>query len=256
VGCRIIAAPNRDLGALAEEGGFRNDLYYRLNVLRIELPPLRERPGDVDRLAEHFVTGISQEHGLGRKELTEEARQVLRTHAWLGNVRELKNVLESALVMSDGVEVRPEHIRLRKRATVAVPGDVILAHGSVGHAPSGNGRSVEDTTGGDVRSGPARNGQRHTAADSEARLTGDWRAVVPSVDAMNSGVPHAAHGNVADDERALIRVPFGGVTLDEMERALFRETSRLADGNRSLMARMLGISRATVIRKLDRYGLD
>jgi transcriptional regulator with PAS, ATPase and Fis domain len=113
VGCRVIAATNRDLGTLVEEGSFRNDLYYRLNVLRIELPPLRERPGDVERLAEHFVKAISQEHGQGRKVMTEAARQELRTHAWLGNERELKNVLESALVMSYGAEVKPEHIRLR-----------------------------------------------------------------------------------------------------------------------------------------------
>jgi transcriptional regulator with PAS, ATPase and Fis domain len=257
VGCRIIAATNRDLGALAEEGSFRNDLYYRLNVLRIELPPLRERTGDVDRLAEHFVKGISQEHGLGRKELTEEARQVLRTHAWLGNVRELKNVLESALVMSDGVEVRPEHIRLRKRATVAVPGDVILAHGSMGQAPSGNGSFDAATAGGAFfRSGPEHNGPHQTAPDSAACLTGDWRAVAMGIDALSPVASHATNGNAAHDGRALIRVPFGGVTLDEMERALFRETSKLAEGNRSLMARMLGISRATVIRKLDRYGLD
>jgi transcriptional regulator with PAS, ATPase and Fis domain len=235
VGCRVIAATNRDLGTLVEEGSFRNDLYYRLNVLRIELPPLRERPGDVERLAEHFVKAISQEHGLGRKVLTEAARQVLRTHAWLGNVRELKNVLESALVMSDGAEVKPEHIRLRKRATVAVTGDVILAktddvilanaqsgtHG--GHAESGAGRTAPTI-------------DRHPHANGDAA--------------------HSFSDQDAGGECQLLNLPSGGATLDEVERALFTQTLRMADGNRSRMARMLDVSRATVIRKLDRYGLD
>ncbi|MGH7501633.1 MAG: sigma 54-interacting transcriptional regulator [Longimicrobiales bacterium] len=260
VGCRIIAATNRDLGALAEEGSFRSDLYYRLNVLRIDLPPLRERAEDVERLAEHFVKGISREHGLGQKELTSEALQVLRTHAWLGNVRELKNVLESALVMSDGVEVRPEHIRLRKRATVAVAGDVILAgNATPGHAGSaaagraGGSVSRSYSNGGRAAEAP---GETHAAPISDSAL--EPLAMQRNGDVPRSGnepmtSPVTPGSNATGECGVMIHVPANGVTLDDMERALIAETLRLANGNRSLMARMLGVSRATVIRKIERY---
>ena len=257
VGCRIIAATNRDLGALAEEGSFRNDLYYRLNVLRIELPPLRDRTGDVDRLAEHFVKAISQEHGLGRKELTEEARQVLRTHAWLGNVRELKNVLESALVMSDGVEVRPEHIRLRKRATVAVPGDVILAHGSGGQAGDGSGRQEGASEPVGNTSATGSNGHGATQGGQIGGTVSDSQDGVVWLGNGGDGVSTNGAWGVGgrEGDGSLVRVPPGGVTLEEVERALLEATLELSSGNRSAAARMLGISRPTVIRKIKQYGL-
>jgi DNA-binding NtrC family response regulator len=211
----------------------------------------------VDRLAEHFVKGISQEHGLGRKELTEEARQVLRTHAWLGNVRELKNVLESALVMSDGVEVRPEHIRLRKRATVAVPGDVILAHGSEGQAgdgnsgPTGGPLSVGNGDGtGSNGNGATRDGQSGgTLSESQAGVV--WLGSGGDGPSKNG----AWGAGRRQDDGSLVRVPPGGVTLEEVERALLEATLELSSGNRSAAARMLGISRPTVIRKIKQYGL-
>jgi DNA-binding NtrC family response regulator len=178
---------------------------------------------------------------------------VLRTHAWLGNVRELKNVLESALVMSDGAEVKPEHIRLRKRATVAVTGDVILANGNASPArsvhPAGPGRS-DGGTASDHGNGNG-NGRGHGTNGNEGAgaMTGGPGGVVWL------GEPGTPVGHEGNGKESLVRVPPGGVTLEKVERALLEATLELASGNRSAAARMLGISRPTVIRKIKQYGL-
>ena len=107
VDVRVISATNRDLAAAAREGRFREDLYYRLDVVAISLPPLRERPGDVEELAHHFLSRLAPRLGRAVKGFTPEALECLRRHRWPGNVRELENVLEQALVFADGERVRP-----------------------------------------------------------------------------------------------------------------------------------------------------
>ena len=97
---RVVAASHVDLGAAVREGVFREDLYYRLNVVTLVLPPLRERESDVELLALTFVQRIATSYGLPVPELTREARTALQAHRWPGNVRELRNVLERAVVLS------------------------------------------------------------------------------------------------------------------------------------------------------------
>jgi len=99
---RLIAATNRDLEREVESGKFREDLYYRLKVVTLRIPPLRERISDLPLLAEHYLALFAQEHGKPPKRLTPEALAVLAAHAWPGNVRELRNVLESAVVFHQG----------------------------------------------------------------------------------------------------------------------------------------------------------
>jgi DNA-binding NtrC family response regulator len=99
---RLLAATNRDLEKEVEEGRFREDLYYRLKVVRLRVPPLRERSGDLPILAEHFLDVFCREHGASPKTLSAEALEVLAHYAWPGNVRELKNVLESVVVFHRG----------------------------------------------------------------------------------------------------------------------------------------------------------
>ena len=96
---RIIAATNRDLAPLIEEGQFREDLFYRLNVVPIELPPLRERADDVPALAEHFLQ-LAAEEGLPRRQLTDGAARMLANQPWRGNVRELRNVMYRLALLS------------------------------------------------------------------------------------------------------------------------------------------------------------
>jgi transcriptional regulator with PAS, ATPase and Fis domain len=181
--CRIIAATNEALEQSVARGVFREDLFYRLNAFRITLPPLRERGNDLEVLARHFLREIAADQQKPLKTLSSAALSVLRAHEWRGNVRELKNAIDRAVVVCDGPEVLPEHISLQRRTLI---------------------------TGG---------GQPQTDAIGE------------------------------------IRIPRGGLTMDQVEREAIRITLHAAGGNQSRTARMLGISRATLLRKLAKYGV-
>ncbi len=114
---RVIATTNRDLRHRISEGGFREDLFYRLNVIPLRLPPLRERIEDVEQIARAFL----QRAGYRKAVLAPEAVQALMAHSWPGNVRELCNVLERAAIMAGGETIRPEHLLLEEEplATMA-----------------------------------------------------------------------------------------------------------------------------------------
>ena len=184
IGCRVVAATNRDLNVFVQEGHFRADLFYRLSVFRLELPPLRERHGDIDMLARFFVDSICREHGIRTKRIASETIELLRRYNWPGNVRELKNALEGAMIVCDGDTLLPEHIALRTRR---------------------------------------------------------------SPDAELPAAPPA-------DELETIRIPKHGLTLNEAERQLLESTLRLARFNQSLAARMLGVSRPTIVRMMQKHG--
>lgn len=108
VNIRIIAATNQDLKKMTEEGKFRLDLYYRLNVVELKIPPLRERPEDVILLAEHFLNKNNQ--GLSDYDLMPETIQILRSYNWPGNVREIRNVMEYTVVFTDQNQIYPCHL--------------------------------------------------------------------------------------------------------------------------------------------------
>jgi two-component system response regulator PilR (NtrC family) len=105
VDVRLLAATNRNVEAAVAEGSFREDLYYRLNVIRIELPPLRERDGEVSRLAHRFLTRFALEMGRGPLHLTPEAVRALEIYDFPGNIRELENMMERAVALSTGNEI-------------------------------------------------------------------------------------------------------------------------------------------------------
>jgi two-component system response regulator PilR (NtrC family) len=105
---RIIAATNRDLEAEVRAGRFREDLFYRLNVVQIRMPPLRERRGDIPLFADHFLERFAAELGKARPALSPEAVRLLQAHDWQGNLRELANVLERAATLAEGAVIGPE----------------------------------------------------------------------------------------------------------------------------------------------------
>jgi len=109
---RVIAATNRDLRVALEEGTFREDLYYRLNVVPLEIPPLRERKEDIPYLAEHFVEKLAPEMGNQITGITHAAMDKLMQYSWPGNVRELENVIERSIVMASGDKLDANDIRL------------------------------------------------------------------------------------------------------------------------------------------------
>jgi DNA-binding NtrC family response regulator len=112
VDIRILATSNRDLAQAVREGKFREDLLYRLNVVNLRLPALRERPGDILALAEHFVKKYAAANGVPERPLSGEARRRLTLHRWPGNVRELENALHRAVLLSVGPEIEEAAIRL------------------------------------------------------------------------------------------------------------------------------------------------
>jgi DNA-binding NtrC family response regulator len=116
---RIIAATNRDLKKLVETGTFREDLYYRLNVIPVTLPPLRERKEDIPRLVEHFLAQFRVEMGKPLEGMSSEALEVLMGHDWPGNVRELRNVLERGAVLARGPILTPLELDLAPAALAA-----------------------------------------------------------------------------------------------------------------------------------------
>lgn len=105
VDVRVISATNKRLDDLIESGNFRHDLFYRLNVIPFQVPPLRERREDVPLLVEHFNSRFARDNGKEPKRFTEEAMEVLRNHIWPGNVRELKNTIERVVIMAPGQDV-------------------------------------------------------------------------------------------------------------------------------------------------------
>lgn len=123
---RIVSATHRDLPTLVREGKFRHDLFYRISTFEIQLPPLRSRREDIPRLAAHFAQEFSQEKPFGLARLSDEALADLLSREWRGNVRELRNVIEHAVVMARGGDVLPEHLPAPNEFEPASDGDLTL----------------------------------------------------------------------------------------------------------------------------------
>jgi DNA-binding NtrC family response regulator len=113
VDVRVIAATNQDLATYVKEKKFREDLYYRLSVFELHVPPLRERGADVDLLIDFFLTHFKQQHGRPQLTISPQARQKLTVYSWPGNVRQLRNVIDSAVVLATGNAIEPHDLGLR-----------------------------------------------------------------------------------------------------------------------------------------------
>jgi len=200
VDVRILAATNRDLEEAVAQGRLREDLYYRLKVVTISLPPLRAREGDVPRLAAHFLSRLARELDMQNPGLTPEAADLLAAHPWPGNVRELGNALKKALIFSRGVPIGAEDM------------SQAIGVGRPAPAVSGAGASA-------------------TAADEPLR------AFVRR--ALMDRAGEAAFEHV----------------LDTVGRAAIAEALEITGGNRTRAAKLLGLSRPTLIAKIEKYGL-
>jgi DNA-binding NtrC family response regulator len=139
VDVRVVAATHRDLERDVREGRFREDLYYRLKVVELELPPLRERREDLPGLAERFLQQLAERHGRPRKRLAPAALAELSRHTWPGNVRELRNAVERAAVLAAGDEIEVEDLALPRS-----------------EAATGEGGAASDPGGDDVPFGEAK----------------------------------------------------------------------------------------------------
>jgi len=129
VDVRIIASTNADLEKMVAEGRFREDLYYRLNVVYIQLPPLRERKDDIPLLTSHFLKKYTSLYNLPPKKISDETMKILLEYSWPGNVRELENAIERAVILSEGEVIKPADLpeKIRNRFSVKVSDQVNLS---------------------------------------------------------------------------------------------------------------------------------
>ncbi|GAB4326165.1 MAG: sigma-54 dependent transcriptional regulator [Candidatus Zixiibacteriota bacterium] len=178
VDVRFICATNADIDQLIADGRFRQDLYYRINVVTIQIPPLRDHPDDIEPLVHHFLTRLQATE----VKLAPGVLDALRTYTWPGNVRELENVIERTLVLRK----HPDRITIHD-----LPTDVAEAHSSMG---------------------------------------------------AHDGVP--------------VQIPDNGINFYELEKSLLKQALRQAHGNQSQAARLLGLTRQTLLYRLRKFGIE
>ena len=217
---RVIAATNRTLAEDVTAGRFRADLFYRLNVISLHIPPLRQRPEDVPALAEHFLSVFRERFGRPALDLSEQARRRLSAYPWPGNVRELKNALEraAALASADIIEA-----------------DQILPHVASPHAA---GAPTSDS----VNAGP-----------SGPAITPTGPAGLTATADRSPADPASSSGAPADRRPGADGQPTAPTTLEELERRHILAVLEQTGGNRERAAALLGISARTLYRKLREY---
>jgi DNA-binding NtrC family response regulator len=267
VDVRVVAATNRPLREHVEDGAFRADLFYRLNVLSVYLPPLRERREDIPLLVRKFVTEFAALHDRDFHGISAEALELLVAYPWPGNVRELRNLVESMVVLAHGREIGADDIPRPMREG----GGRRLLPVPVGPMVQGSeraqGRELEFIVRSlvelklqveelrrrmDVEQQPA----------PDARWMGDVRAPSGPVTGLTEIVPPAGYGLVRgieprDETPPATVITLGpGMTMAEIERVAIQAALRDCGGNRRKAAEILGIGERTLYRKLREYDGD
>jgi len=253
---RVITATNRDLAELVNAGTFRADLYWRLHVFEIHLPPLRERKEDIPLLVEHFVERFCAENNRAVPVISKEAMEYLLSYDWPGNVRELRTVVERMLVLSDVPIVRPENLPDMVR-------DKVFANRLLPVASRGSGAEKMELgiiyrTLLELRADMADLKQILTAPGNGVAGRSWSGASLPPQDASSpASKPHVVDIEVSEDD-----TPSGEttaartLTLRDLERDAIRQALAATKGNRREAARSLGIGERTLYRKLREYSLS
>jgi DNA-binding NtrC family response regulator len=252
VNVRVIAATNQPLRELVDEGRFRADLFYRLNVLRIHLPPLRERREDIPLLVRRFIQEYSAQHDRPFHGISAEAMQLLTEYPWPGNVRELRNLVESMVVLSPGHEIQPGDLPRQIREGGAAR--LLPVHvGPIVRGQEGaTGRELEFI----VRSLlelklQVEELRRRMDDDHVARRDGWIGDVQP---AATIAAPAAAAIEPRDQAPPpnVVTVP-PGTKMADIERSVIEAALKETRGNRRKAAEMLGIGERTLYRKIKEY---
>ncbi len=245
---RLLAATHRSLEEEMKAGRFRGDLYYRLKVIKVEIPPLRDRYEDIPLLVQSFLTAINARHGLHRKGLTRDAMERLVRYAWPGNVRELRNVVASMAVLgtSDylGVDDLPEELVTQETGQGVMPVPVRL--GSNGREGDSLLTSTLLSLMTDLRRVNERLDRIETLLGRGSHETGAG---------AGSGPGSVIWDDAADDAEFTPVAPDLPQDLAGAERTMIEASLRQHRGNRRRAAEQLGISERTLYRKLKAYGL-
>ncbi len=232
VDVRVIATTNRDLPVEVDAGRFRGDLYYRLNVLPIEIPPLRERMEDVPVLADHFVGAVCRRDGRQARDLSDDALRVLLSYPWPGNVRELQNICERAVVLSDGDSIDADLIRVWLSQPSPAPSR------TQGHSP-------------DVVTRPMAIAEH--ASQTNGHFNGHSNGAA-AVATMSRPAAHVEAAPELEDHSPIIQQETR--LLDDIERQAIVETLLRFNGHRQKTAKALGIGVRTLGLKLKKWKED
>ncbi|MCW5635668.1 MAG: sigma 54-interacting transcriptional regulator [Rubrivivax sp.] len=235
VDVRVIAATSRDLAAMVADGSFRADLFYRLNVLPIRVPPLRERPADLEALVEALGEDIARRSGMAQKGVGPDALDLLAAHRWPGNVRELRNVLEQATLMTDEAQLTARHFA----AALALAG------------PGGGGAGAGDAGGHDAVVAPAVTAATASAPAQDRTLVTARAAGGPGAASMSEDAA-AAGALSARAEPAATRLRPLADQVAEVEDAAITAALEATGGNRVAAAKLLRMSRAALYARLAR----
>ena len=233
---RVVAATNRDLAVEVKEGRFREDLYYRLNVVTIRTLPLKDRPEDVPVLASRYLAELAARHGMPMCTLSPAAIETLQSYAWPGNVRELENVLERAVMFSSGDQIDPDALSGFLGAGGVLAPDPAPESPVAPPSPSMP----------QLAQAAAQGILATTTVPGVFRVEPIKRQPGPRPPEPPAGP--AAGGDAAADQ--------AWPTLADVERMHLERTLAASMQNKSLAAKMLGIDRSVLRRKLQRYGLD
>lgn len=227
VDIRLVATSNRDLQQEVMAGNFREDLYFRLNVVNLMLPPLRERQQDLEKLARFFVEKYSEQNNMPLKKISQEALDKMRTHVWRGNIRELENTLHRAVLISTQDQIESESIILAGQAPIPRPA-----------APMGGSQETRSQSGGNIIG---------NSAPSDLGLPSFSQPTsMPTPDEANEI-------NVPDNTPEADTSALVGKTVAEVEQFLIIDTLKHCLGNRTHAANILGISIRTLRNKLRQY---
>jgi transcriptional regulator with PAS, ATPase and Fis domain len=226
---RVIAATNKDLQYEVQQKRFRPDLYFRLRSVNIVIPPLRNRREDIPPLVEHFVKDFTTRNGMQFEGFTDEATDVIMNYRWPGNIRELKNVIESMLVLKNGRRLTADDVRDNLKdyqGTVVDRNLPVIAN-----------RTVEQA-------------ERELIYRALVELKG---SILELRDMVVQGVPTQHPTEMSAGDRSNGN---GASTLQEMERKMVISALDRHKGNRRLAAKELEISERTLYRKIKEFGLQ
>jgi DNA-binding NtrC family response regulator len=289
---RVIAATNKDLWELVEENEFREDLYYRLDTVKIKIPPLRDRPDDVMPIFRKFVTEYAAKYDSVFKGFSDDAKQLLASYRWPGNVRELRNVAEQLVVLEKSQFINTETLqkylkgrqhtgsadnlpvlfedknnREKKSTTSSEQTDQQLIYkvllklsNDMGELKKMLGSFLYSTfSSGNMKALP-----KHIREEVQNNNIGDFNIDVDYQDAANDedNTPFA-QANLNSEEEAGNEASINNFfnsneipSIEETEQFLIEQSLKKFEGNRRKASKALGISERTLYRKLDQYGLD
>ncbi len=235
---RIVAATNRNLSQAVSDGHFREDLYYRLHSVELQIPPLRERGGDVLLLAGHFMRDFERKHGITFEGFSQEATELLLRYPWPGNVRELRNLTESLLILERGHEITSDILeRLLAQHS---------RHKSLVHDPGRTGTNELSLIYGSLIQ------LRQEIGEIRQMLQQLMPGRIPSGQLLLPG-PTSSPQPFETSPATTGVEPI--LPLEELEKRTIADTLQKLGGNRRKTAQTLGINERTLYRKLKEYGL-